>query len=121
VLDSIRVYTVIRTIGMGQSIAVTYTVELVTRGESGRRFLCTPAEWRVKARNRVPGYGRPTVANLENYISTFEGSTQAGGCNAHLGAQKVVSAKIVDQRTKGVVASYALPTPASAVANDVSV
>lgn len=91
---------------MGQSIAITYTVTLLTRGESGQLFTGTPAEWRVRSRNRVPGYGKPTRANLVNYIALFEASTESQGCNSHLGVQKVVSAAIVHQASGQIVETY---------------
>lgn len=93
---------------MGHSIAIAFTVDMTTRGGSGKLYECTPAQWRVKSRTNAPGYGKPNAANLAAYVARFEESTLAGGCNAHLGVQVVVSAKIVDQRSRDSVASYSV-------------
>jgi len=95
---------------MGRSIAITYTVEMVTRNEAGQQFRHTPSEWRVRARyGNLPGHGKPTLENLTTYVTAFEVSTRANGCNAHLGVQKVLSARIIDQRVRSVVATYMRP------------
>jgi hypothetical protein len=87
---------------MGRSIAVTYTVHLYVAGQ-----FYTPSEWRVRSRNNGPSYGKPTAANLANYVKTFEESTHGEGCNKHLGVQKVLRAEIIHQPTRTLVATYA--------------
>ena len=92
---------------MGSSKPIAYTVELVIKDESGSLRACTASEWRVRARyGNLPGYGKPTLENLSKYVSGFEASTQPDGCNQHLGAQKVISAFIKDQRSSSIVATY---------------
>lgn len=73
------------------------------------RFEFTPAAWNVGTRTR-PGYGRPTAANLTHYVAIFNASTEPGGVNAHLSGTRITAARIVDQRTGEVVATwYAAP------------
>jgi hypothetical protein len=96
----------IRTTGMGRSVAIKYTLEMVTQDAAGKLFECTPSEWRSRARNHVPGHGAPTEANLAKYVAGFQKSTQPGGANAHLGVQTVTRAKIVHQADRLVVAHY---------------
>lgn len=72
----------------------------------------TPGAWRSESN------GRPTAANLAAYVRETERSTMAGGCNAHLGATRILAARIVRQSTGDVVATYDArpadtePTPA---------
>jgi hypothetical protein len=66
----------------------TYAVRLHVPG-----FAYTPMGWDCKRA------GRPTEANLAAYVASFERSTQPGGVNAHLGAQKVKRAWITRQAT----------------------
>lgn len=88
--------------GMGRSRSIKYVVRL----EFGTNTFNTPAEWRTRARNNVPSHGKPNAANLAKYVHGFEASTQPGGVNAHLGVQKVTSARVIDQETRTVVAEY---------------
>lgn len=62
----------------------------------------TPAAWPTRHA------GRATDANLIKHVAVVEASTQPGGCNEHLGATKILSARIVNQRgsTCMVVARY---------------
>lgn len=60
--------------------------------------------WRT---NTKYGYGRPNAKNLAAYVSKFEEASLPGGVNAHIGSIKVVSARIVRQKTNEVVATYA--------------
>lgn len=76
------------------------------------RGVTTPSAWRIKAtgcNGCIPGHGKPTADNLKAYVTTFEASTQSGGCNAHLGVTKVLSARIVRQSTRDIVAAYSTP------------
>lgn len=66
----------------------------------------TPGEWRVRARRSVPGMGTPNAVNLKAHVAFVEASTQPGGVNAHLGATKILSAKIVDQWSGETVATF---------------
>jgi hypothetical protein len=63
-------------------------------------------EWRVKAQYGAPGYGKPTLENLDRWIARFEKSMQPGGVNAHLGYDPVLYAKVVDQRTGEVLVEW---------------
>lgn len=89
---------------MGRSIAIKFTVQLFVPG-----VYQTPSEWRTRSRldGRLPAHGKPTTANLAAYVRKFEDSTRSGGCNEHLGFQKVARAEIIDQELSKVVATYA--------------
>lgn len=60
---------------MGRSYTPKYVVEM--EGS-------TPAEWRVKSRYGIPGYGAPTEANLIKYVEAFIESLKVGGANQHI-------------------------------------
>jgi hypothetical protein len=84
---------------MARDLTSTYVVEIRTPG-----FGWTPAAWHC-GRN-----GRPTEANLAQYVEDLEKSTMPGGCNAHLGATRVARAWIRRNTIGGAtVASYAAP------------
>jgi hypothetical protein len=87
---------------MGRSTTPPYRLELEIPG-----FYTTPSCWRVKAQYQIPGYGKPTAANLQKHVEGFEASCAPGGCNQHLGTRKVRAARIVNQFTAEVVATYA--------------
>lgn len=70
----------------------------------------TPAEWRVKSRGQVPGYGKPTDENLAKHVKVFEESTRPGGCNEHCGPMVVMNARVVDQDTGATLATYRGPS-----------
>jgi hypothetical protein len=79
----------------------TYVVEIDT---PGHRW--TPAPWNCRQN------GRPTAPNLARYVQDLEASTMPGGCNSHLGATRVASARIRYNVLGGAtVAGYA-PEPA---------
>jgi hypothetical protein len=85
---------------MPADLTTAYVVEIDTPG-----YRYTPAPWRTRQA------GRPTTANLAAHVEAFEASTEPGGCNAHLGATRVTSARIRRNQLRGVVvASY---TPAA--------
>lgn len=84
---------------MGTSRLVTYTVQYTFDDKTTGS---TPCEWKVKYQ------GRPTVENLKKDMAHFEASCLPGGCNAHLGQLKVVSAFIRDQRNGKIVAEVSL-------------
>jgi len=60
---------------MGRSTTPKYVVEM-----DGS----TPAEWRVKKRFNIPGYGVPNEANLVKYVEGFIESLKPGGANHHI-------------------------------------
>lgn len=54
--------------------------------------------------------GRPTAANLQKFVESFEASTREGGVNAHLGATKVTRAAIMlNDGSRKLVAEYEAP------------
>jgi hypothetical protein len=54
-------------------------------------------EWRTRRQGVIPAEGKPTTANIDKWVDTFEESMKPGGCNAHLGFHPVLSAEILDQ------------------------
>lgn len=77
---------------MGRSTTPTYRVEYkVDRG------FWTTAAWPTKFA------GRPSGANLAKHVAVTEASTQPGGCNAHLGATKILAARIVANKGAAVL------------------
>lgn len=82
---------------MGHSTTPAYAIEFLTDHGSW-----TPAAWDAKHA------GRPTAANLAKHVGVMEASTNAGGCNAHLGATKILAARILKNRGhRDLVAAYA--------------
>lgn len=80
---------------MGKSSSVRFVVTMkLAEGAA------TPSEWKSKYA------GPPSDANLRKHIEVFEKSCEKGGCNAHLGPTKVLSAKIVEQATDKIKATY---------------
>jgi hypothetical protein len=54
--------------------------------------------------------GRPTAANLQKFVESFEASTRPGGVNAHLGATTVTKAMIMlNDGSRKLVAEYEAP------------
>ncbi len=80
---------------MRKSRMITYS--LTIRCASGRLY--SAMEWRYKQD------GRPTVRNIDMWVSMFEESMTTGA-NRHLGADQVLSAEVVDQRTGDTVATW---------------
>ena len=72
---------------MGRTFTPAHAVEFVVD-----RGYWTPMGWDAKHA------GRPTVANLAAFVAGYEASTQPGGVNAHLGATRILSARIVTNR-----------------------
>jgi hypothetical protein len=82
---------------MGYTTTPKYRVEVTT--DNG---YWTPQAWPVKYA------GRPNAANLAAWVAIQEGATQPGGVNAHLGATRILTAKIVRNAQDGdLVAAYA--------------
>lgn len=77
---------------MGRSFAVTTVVECTLAG--GKRAM-TNMEWRTGPRGQIPGYGKPTAANLAKFVAKLNESFRPGGVNAHCGPEQVVAARIV--------------------------
>ena len=87
---------------MGKIVKPKYRVEMTG---------VTPAAWRVKGYGQVPGYGKPTDANLEKFVHGYAKSLEIGGVNEHVSkalghVPYPTSARIVDQDTGAVVASW---------------
>lgn len=72
---------------MGRSVTPKYVFEIETFLSRAGKVRHTSMIWRKE-------YGRPTVANLDKWVTSYEESCKPGGCNAHLGVDPVVSAKI---------------------------
>lgn len=87
--------------------AIRYTVHFTSTTRPG---YITPAEWRVRSRGQIPGYGKPTEANLAKHVEAFETSTKPGGPNEHLGTTIVWAAHIKDQLTGKILATYRGPS-----------
>jgi hypothetical protein len=80
---------------MSSSRLVPFVVEMtLAKGHA------TPVEWRTKVQ------GKPNNENLAKDIAFFEASCRPGGVNAHLGETVVTSARIIDQKTGAVRATY---------------
>ena len=88
---------------MGRSSTPTFRVEAETYG-----FHMTPCAWRLK------DAGYPTDENVRKYIDKFNESLKPGGCNEHISKEFpgccVTAAKVVNQSTNEVVASYRTPS-----------
>lgn len=87
----------------------TYRVEMTV---AGQRW--THSEWRVRStRLTGRGHGKPTDANLACYVADMVASHLPGGanerCGRDLGIPDVRTARIIDQRTGEVVATYQAP------------
>lgn len=94
----------------GRTVRIRYQVQIYSSGHN-----YTPAAWDV----RFPygpvksgefagktGLGKPTDANLAQYVKDFESGTAKGGPNEHLGPVKVTRAEIKDNNTGDIVARY---------------
>lgn len=89
---------------MGRITTPPYRIEIKC---SDSRYSFTPMAWRVRSNNAgIRADGKPTVANLDKWVTAYEDSLRPGGCNAHLGIHSVVSAKIIRQSDNEVVAEW---------------
>lgn len=88
---------------MGYSVTPTFRVQFSCVTSGGVRVAFTPQGWDVKRA------GRPTPANLAEFVRGLEDSTAAGGCNEHLGETHIGGALVVRQSNDEVVAEYAAP------------
>ena len=86
---------------MGKSTTWPYRLEI--KCVSRKHY--TPMEWRCRMSRFAPGFGMPTAANIDKWVTVFEESMRTGP-NKHLGLDQVVTAQIVDQRTGDVVATW---------------
>jgi hypothetical protein len=74
---------------MGRSVRIGTVLQMVFAGGQKMQM-----EWQVGKRGPFPGYGKPTQANLINFIETFERSHQPGGVNERIGPTKVLHAEV---------------------------
>lgn len=82
---------------MGQTITPRFALRVSLA--SGRRV--TPIAWNVRED------GPATDAGLARWVEQFEASTGPNGANAHLGQERVLSARIVRNDDFGqVVATF---------------
>ena len=84
---------------MGSSRFVTYVITI--KMVSGAFH--TPAEWKIRSRYGCKGYGNPTVANIDKWVTAFEKSMRQGGYNYPIGIDQVIEAKIVHQSTDTIL------------------
>lgn len=88
---------------MGKSVMVRYRIEIVCSGT----VTYTPMEWRTKTtRLYGSGFGKPTTKNIATWVGNFESSHLPNGVNSHLGPVTILSAKIIDQSTGEIVATW---------------
>lgn len=80
---------------------IPYTVEVTTD-----KGYWTPSEWRMRRQGQIPADGKASTENLKKWALAFEASTQPDGVNAHIGATKILTARIKDQRTGEILATY---------------
>jgi len=66
----------------------------------------TPCEWYARKRGQRPADGKPNTANIAKHVAHMEASTLPSGVNAHIGKTKILSAYVVDQRTREIVATF---------------
>jgi hypothetical protein len=86
---------------MGHSRLIPFVVEVTTdRGH------WTPSEWRMRKRGLIPADGKATTENLKKYALGYEASTSPGGVNSHIGLTHILTARIKDQRTGEILATY---------------
>lgn len=91
---------------MGHTRTPKYRLEMTTTYPG----YFTPQAWEVRARYGVPGNGTPTTDNIDKWVTAFEDSLRPGKPNAHLGIFSVVTAKIINQFTGEVVATWTRKT-----------
>jgi len=85
---------------MGRSSTPAYSFSIQTFLSRAGKVRHTSMIWRKE-------YGRPTTANLDKWVTSYEESLKPGGCNAHLGYDPVVSVEIKRNVVGGdVVASW---------------
>jgi len=87
---------------MGKSVAATYG--LYIRGVSGSHY--TPITWHTRSGPNRVGNGKPTVANLDKWVKSFEQS-MVSGPNKHLAMDQTVYAEIRHYPSNTVVAKWA--------------
>ena len=94
---------------MGRDTLVPRILHMVVYSFPERRRWTTTQEWRTRAQGRIPGYGQPTPENIRKHVEAFERSTQPGGVNAHVGAQQVTEAWVIDQKTGQKLGAWKRP------------
>jgi hypothetical protein len=60
-----------------------------------RRY--SPIIWNVRTQYGARGFGKPTLSNINKWVTGFESSLKPGNPNAHLGEFVVIEAWIIDQ------------------------
>lgn len=86
---------------MGRSTTPRYIIHVTCSGN----VYNTPSVWHVKTGISGKGFGKPTPANIDKWVATFELSL-IKGCNQHLGFYSILTAEIHDQHKGGVVAQW---------------
>jgi len=87
---------------MSSTRKINYVIHYTVKDNS----YWTPCEWYARKRGQRPADGKPTPANIAKHCAHMEASTLPGGVNAHIGKTKILSAYVVDQRTREIVATY---------------
>lgn len=87
---------------MGKITTPPYRLEWTERTQTGTTE-SHKVGWDTKATQR--GQGKATKENAIRYLRHYEGSTKAGGVNAHIGERKVISFSLINQKTGNPVAS----------------
>ena len=75
---------------MGRSTTPKYVLEICCSDYC--RY--TPMAWHVGSHYGLPGDGKPTVANINKWVTRFEES-RISGANKHLGIALVIRATII--------------------------
>jgi len=84
---------------MSKTLTTKYQVRIAVPG-----YYYPPMNWNCRRD------GRPTDANLREYVLNFEASTQPDGVNFHLGVTVVPSASIrVNEYGGQIMAKYVAP------------
>jgi hypothetical protein len=73
--------------------------------------ISTPIEWHktqspLDKRMGRPADGKPTAENLKKWAEFCEKATYPGGVNQHLGVTHIMTARIKDQRTGEILATF---------------
>lgn len=78
---------------MGKTLIAPYHVWFEFVGSDGHKYETT-FSWFVRTTVHHTGHGTPSDANLRKFVRHYEQSTQAGGCNAHIGPIDITKACI---------------------------
>lgn len=91
---------------MGHTRLIQFVVEVTT--DNG---VWTPSEWRkspsLYMRSAgIPAHGKATTENLKKHCLFVEASTHPSGVNSHLGVTHILTARIRNQKTGEILATY---------------